>query len=442
MALSIQCSIRIISIAIYVLTIHTVATAKATKSVFYNVSHIISNLSYNEQSLIYSIQGIVNKNEEPELFLNTGHMDLDFPKSDLLWKQYFEKTRNIEFDTTIETNNLCSLINHFQNKFKNGIVIYSESDNFTLYPSLTLAGLNSVLPISDVIYEKYYDSCLRNFPIHLNFTKMEFSNKFAMYRWAIDTLLPNCSKTILFNADNYPNAVAQAKFTTIMSVDYAISQRAFIMNLCPLWKCQPKLCGTTRKATPKDTELFIEIIKASDKLVSVFGWSDPEYSYTNITSHAGGAVFCSFSTPNLSYWDAISKYFNVKPLPLPIKDNDLQHKLDASKTYLIFETNEGDTPRILSSQFTSAWVSPNRGSVPIAWAIDPYLGILFPELYNYYANNTTRNDTFINGVVGAGYAYISSLGENAQVYEKRSGKIMQMLGPNVVDVSKFRFLYY
>ena len=52
MALSIQCSIRIISIAIYVLTIHTVATAKATKSVFYNVSHIISNLSYNEQSLI------------------------------------------------------------------------------------------------------------------------------------------------------------------------------------------------------------------------------------------------------------------------------------------------------------------------------------------------------------------------------------------------------
>ena len=82
MALSIQCSIRIISIAIYILTIHTVATAKATKSVFYNVSHIISKLSYNEQALIYSIQGIVNKNEEPELFLNTGHMDLDFPKSD------------------------------------------------------------------------------------------------------------------------------------------------------------------------------------------------------------------------------------------------------------------------------------------------------------------------------------------------------------------------
>ena len=61
MTLSIQCSIRIISIAIYILTIHTVATAKATKSVFYNVSHIISKLSYNEQALIYAIQGIVNK---------------------------------------------------------------------------------------------------------------------------------------------------------------------------------------------------------------------------------------------------------------------------------------------------------------------------------------------------------------------------------------------
>jgi hypothetical protein len=37
----------------------------------------------------------------------------------------------------------------------------------------------------------------------------------------------------------------------------------------------------------------------------------------------------------------------------------------------MFETNEGDTPRIVTSQFTGAWLSPDRGSVPVAWAVDP-----------------------------------------------------------------------
>ena len=203
---------------------------------------------------------------------------------------------NIKFDTSIETNNICNLINHFKQKFSNGIVVYNENDNFTIYPSLTLAGLKNVLPISTLMFEKYHAACLHQFPIYMNLTKMRFQDKFEMYQWAIATLLPHCNKRIVFNADNYPNAVAEAKFTTIMSVDYAISQGAFIMNLCPLFVCEPKLCGTTRKATPRETELFIEVVEASDKLVSVFGWSDPEYSYTNITSHAGGAVFCSFST--------------------------------------------------------------------------------------------------------------------------------------------------
>ena len=65
-----------------------------------------------------------------------------------------------------------------------------------------------------------------------------------------------------------------------MSVDYPISQRAFIMNLCPLWQCDEVECHqpTTRKATPREAELFVEIVSSRDELVSVFGWSDPEHA--------------------------------------------------------------------------------------------------------------------------------------------------------------------
>lgn len=47
--------------------------------------------------------------------------------------------------------------------------------------------------------------------------------------------------------------------------------------------------GSTRVGTPKDTALFVEVVEHSNALVSVFGWSDPEHAYTNITSHAGTA---------------------------------------------------------------------------------------------------------------------------------------------------------
>ena len=92
-----------------------------------------------------------------------------------------------------------------------------------------------------------------------------------------------------------------------MSVDYPISQKAFIMNLCPLWRCDDLDCKppSTRIATPKETELFVEIVRNSAELVSVWGWSDPEHAFTNITAHAGGAVFCTFSTPNLAFWHSL-----------------------------------------------------------------------------------------------------------------------------------------
>ena len=41
----------------------------------------------------------------------------------------------------------------------------------------------------------------------------------------------------------------------------------------------------------------------------------------------------------------------------------------------------------------------------MAWAVDPYLGELFPELWNYYISSATPNDTFLAGVDGAGYVY-------------------------------------
>ena len=125
------------------------------------------------------------------------------------------------------------------------------------------------------------------------------------------------------------------------------------------------------------TEFWLEVLQSKPELVSVWGWSDPEHAYTNITSHAGGVVFCTFSTPNLSFWRSLSLHLGTKPVRLPV--HDLGRVLEQKRVYITFQTNEGDTPRILSSQFTGAWLSPDRGQIPVAWSLDPYLGTIFPS---------------------------------------------------------------
>ena len=166
-------------------------------------------------------------------------------------------------------------------------------------------------------------------------------------------------------------------------------------------------------------------------------------------------MFCSFRTANLAYFAALSSIRRTVPLPLP--QHDRGQALDPNNMYLLFETNEGDTPRILTSQMDSAWMSPARGSVPIAWAVDPLLGQLFPELLNFYVETATQNDSFVAGLdvssdtfsicvlsvsltqnvslfQGAGYVYLSSLGSHAEAYERRAATLMAKFNTPTVDV--------
>lgn len=78
-------------------------------------------------------------------------------------------------------------------------------------------------------------------------------------------------------------------------------------------------------------------------------------------------------SPNLSFWAvlALDPAANGKARRLPSGDSG--SPLNRSKYYITFETNEGDTPRIAVSAFGSSWANPQRGSIPVAWSVDPVL---------------------------------------------------------------------
>jgi hypothetical protein len=150
-------------------------------------------------------------------------------------------------------------------------------------------------------------------------------------------------------------------------------------------------------------------------------------------SIGGGVVFCSFASPNLSFW-AVLPLPDGRTLARKLPNGDSGAPLDKSKYYVVFETNEGDTPRIVVSAFGSSWASAARGSLPVAWSVDPVLSERFPALMDHFAATASANDSFIGGVAGAGYVYLGALtDEQLERYAKRTGRLYQTFGPTVAD---------
>ena len=177
-----------------------------------------------------------------------------------------------------------------------------------------------------------------------------------------------------------------------------------------------------RVATPEETALYVKALSQMEEQgVAILGWGDPEH----VTSASGGVVLCTFSAANLAFWHRLGVHRREAPVPLPRREGERALR---NKTYLVFETNEGDTPRILTSAFNGAWGAP----VPVNWAVDPLLGEMLPALWNVFATSAAVSDTCVDG---AGYVFLHSLGKHATAYEKQAGKLAASgLGSRVIDV--------
>ena len=94
------------------------------------------------------------------------------------------------------------------------------------------------------------------------------------------------------------------------------------------------------------------------------------------------------------------------------------------KVYVAFQTNEGDTPKIVTGLFGGSWLNPRRGSAPVAWGVNLVLAREFPALMEFFASTATANDTFFGATSGAGYAFPSEMPPAAFArYAKLAGQV-------------------
>lgn len=201
------------------------------------------------------------------------------------------------------------------------------------------------------------------------------SDSDSAWAWAFETLLPKASKTVAYNLYHYSPQIHSdpQSNATLANVDYAVQQKAFIMNF-----------HTVGNPATTVNPLFSQALAHMEPLFSAFGWTDDEFAFVWMTLSSGaapdgtpnsaskgggGAVFCSFATPNLSFWKLLPIPGRKTSRKLPVYDRGMS--LDKTKSYVMLETNEGDTPRIVVSAFSKSWTDPRRGTLPVSWAIDP-----------------------------------------------------------------------
>ena len=222
------------------------------------------------------------------------------------------------------------------------MVLYTSAtpvgDGYTMPMALTLASQQRLLPVTPEIVSAH--PCLAKFPVKVDMRigKMpQMASRETAWRWAVDELLPNSSPTVVFNIYHYWSGKGPVGYkadpqsnATVGNLDYAVQHKAFILDLDP----------------DVDAALMAEILHSShlQPMFSAFGWHYDENHWVAQVTKGGGTVYCSFASPNLSFW-ALLKAAGASGKARKLPSGDSGSPIDRTKYYVIFGTNEGDTPR-------------------------------------------------------------------------------------------------
>ena len=332
----------------------------------------IDGKAVDELFLVSALQGIVNR-KGPRLFLyaKAGNHQHLLPDYSDRWIEYYKACKDLQFEPI---EGLDDLINKFRSEI-NGLVIHDPENDATTCLAMTAAGLDNLLPVTSSM------QALKSFqglPVKYNFSeKWSKREKLAAYEWALENLMPRCSKKIACSVGN-----------NIKSGDYVVMKKGFFFRL-------------SYRAADGEIQTIGKILKALDAPAAVYGWGEPtEHEFMHVVSQSGNFTM-GLIQPGLSFHAQV---------PAKTQFSQLRHLKTGEtnpekKYYIAFLTAEGDTPKAALSFIGGQWLDGNRGSIPVNWGMNPLIASEFPALYEYYIDSAKPNDYFFSACSGAGYLY-------------------------------------
>lgn len=158
-------------------------------------------------------------------------------------------------------------------------------------------------------------------------------------------------------------------------------------------------------ATPSETAATKRILHATPRGIPILGWFNSptlteENSFVQLASGEGKFVVGGQDVPNLSVLTALGRNESRRQPALPPGPTSLE-----DKTYVVLAVPDGDNLDFAAGRMWEIWSEPVRGTVPIAWSLNPLLSELAPPLLDAYYDAATPLDRFIAAPSGAGYLY-------------------------------------
>jgi GxGYxYP putative glycoside hydrolase C-terminal domain/GxGYxY sequence motif in domain of unknown function N-terminal len=413
---------------------------------------------YDEQFLLTSLEGLVNRTDR-QLFVRWN------PKlDDFWWARMTEKDSWLDGAAVKKIPSLQVLLTEFASSFK-GAVVYDGSVPATSNVAATIAGADDLLVLRyDTDPDSLYQQLKVTLPVKVWLIKQDGSPLFTgdgmipdtslestgsakndAYRWMIENYLKTGkleATEIGYYIDSFwlkANPGIPWFGDNLANLDFLIAHRGLVVDLDVFGDELPVDDPKQKMGTDRETLklIFAEANKQTGgrNMINVHGFVPWAYKYSNAKTASWSAGGNHDPVP--SEWtfaqlisnyngngdcDAMTDMSNASfyqhfPLPdvIPQKMPRLT-KADLIKrglltpegkllptNYYAYYVGDYDSAAWLYQYMPGIWPDPARGSIPLAWAINPNLSERFAFGLYWIRKTATENDVFIAGDDGSGY---------------------------------------
>jgi hypothetical protein len=344
----------------------------------------ITSLTNDQQLLLTSLQGIVNRTQ-PRIYL--------FQNGDGTDQSWLQTTA---VPNTVTTDPLSLIAKYSADAA--GAVIYDPTLPDTANVATSLAGvMGGVIATADLASQY-------SLPI-LADLRGQFATKLDAYNWLIDNYWTQLT----------PRMLTAISPTTSNLRDYIVATKSLVFWLDP--------------EVPDEATLFAQILQKVAPDTPYMGWF--------VGGHeSSGVTLCSQNGVVVGAADFLDNATVLGGVPATISQSQppaTTPKLE-KKIYLTFTFSDGDNLQYDQHRLRTIWDDPNRGAVPLNWTISPLLLDAAPIMLHYYQSTQTPNDLLIAGPSGAGYTYPGDWPSAAlSAFTKQTGDYMARAGLTLID---------
>ena len=395
------------------------ANLNATKPLYiYTLAQDSTAESYDEAMAVACLQGIINR-AGPEVYVLSRNDTrprywLDLLSRDGRWLQGREQ-KPLE-----DLNALRALAGE---RLK-GAVIWDPAVPASANVATTIAGVEDGVVLSPEFAERYLKRWQLKVLADLRgqFTGAETdSKKNDAYRWAIREYLAKgrCSAHLLCLFEDPYSTRARGDIGYVLTRDWAVKNRAFVFDVSP-WGDEKPLDDPNQQLG-LDLETYKLILnetlrhsagKQMTELTGFFAFS----KYANMPDHK------SAHEPVPTEWESVwlmspyncyqntisSSCFNQSLHSQAPRTRLQQHRAPKkmaleNKAYLCILMADYDSATPLYDFLPNHWHNAARGTIPLAWGLNPNLLETYPDLIAYFYSTASPADTFTADASAAGY---------------------------------------